>query len=413
MRRIVVWKVLVSIAITGLAAAGARHLSTLDLTAIVVCVSLAGLLVASFDQVADPRSSGEGALAKRVNRELVAVIAYALFALGLSAAIYVVAIRNVDPDGLLKSATEAAVENIKGATSAAVDGIEGASSQAVENIGASAASAELGIEDATGRATLDIEDAADQASKEIDATVRTATRAAEVAESVAREARAVLEAVELDLSDVNQRLDSIETTALWISERLAEHMAGPSAAEELNLPECVQGALVRQGESCTYLGVGTFAVREQGAAFPTSDATMRGEWVQANLVLQGQHHTFQAIEEPDGRWRIYAAGQWQAVEGRDCQVGATIEPGSYCVWRGNPFRVYATNDLVTDREHAVQFTHGYAHLDLQFYFDAYDDQLISVTDDYEDKQGNPVSRKFIAQRDPESDSRAWIIVCAD
>ena len=61
----------------------------------------------------------------------------------------------------------------------------------------------------------------------------------------------------------------------------------------------------------------------------------------------------------------------------------------------------------------MQFTEGYTHLDLQYWPDAYDDQVISVTDEFEDKEGNPITRKFIAQCDPESDTRAWIIICAD
>lgn len=30
-----------------------------------------------------------------------------------------------------------------------------------------------------------------------------------------------------------------------------------------------------------------------------------------------------------------------------------------------------------------------------------------------DARDNSVTRKFIAQHDPESDARAWIIICAD
>ena len=176
---------------------------------------------------------------------------------------------------------------------------------------------------------------------------------------------------------------------------------------------CESGLQIEVGESCTYAGFGEFGVDVDGAVFPSADAPARRGWVQADWVIGGEHHTFQAVEESDSRWRIYAAGLWQPVEGRDCAVGGGVEPGEYCVWRGNVFRVYATNDLVTDREHAVQFTEGYAHLDLQFWPDGYDDQLISVTDEFEDKQGNPATRKFIAQRDPESDTRSWIIVCAD
>jgi len=182
---------------------------------------------------------------------------------------------------------------------------------------------------------------------------------------------------------------------------------------ETPIGPCQVDDLIAAGSVCWYEGIGSFVVSSDGARFPVDGVPLSRDWLQVDWIKDGDHYTFQAVEVSSKDWRIYAAGQWQAVEGRDCQVGATIEPGYYCVWRGNPFRVYATNDLVTDREHAVQFTHGYAHLDLQFYYDAYDDQLISVTDDYEDKQGNPASRKFIAQRDPESDSRAWTIVCAD
>lgn len=202
-----------------------------------------------------------------------------------------------------------------------------------------------------------------------------------------------------ELGDVNDRLAKIE------------QFLGIIQAEDVG--PCISGLELSPNQACGYAGLGNLRVSDRGAAFPTEDARMLRGYLQADWIIQGEHHTLQAVEETAGRWKIYAAGQWQLVEDRDCQVGATIEPGYFCVWRGNVFRVYATNDLVTDREHTVQFTAGYAHLDLQFWFNAYDDQVISVTDEFEDKQGNPVIRKFIAQRDPESTTRAWIIICAD
>ena len=304
-------------------------------------------------------------------------------------------------------------ELLKGAAETLTDAA-GAASGAADD----ATDAAMGLDAAASKVESSAEmtaEAAEQAELAAQTTTQAAAdvkKAAEVAEDAGNAATdAAIDVsgaandLRLELGKMQERLDEI-VGRMSDNERHSQAEAGRGY--------CAEASLLLVGESCvlTNLGV-TFAITEQGAAFPTDDAPVRRGWIQADWVIGGEHHTFQAVEVSDGRWRIYAGGQWQPVAGRDCQVGAGVEPGQYCVWRGNIFRVYATNDLVTDREHAVQFTEGYDHLELQFWPDGYDDQLISVTDEFEDKQGNSVSRKFIAQRDPESDTRAWIVICAD
>lgn len=382
----------------------------------------ASLVVAALDHFASRRATDEpnrdSANGLRMLGGLLAVMAFIVL---IGGTLLIIVDEDVEPTGLITGLGR--VDDLEG-TASILDGTVGDLDDSVhkldetsealnETSGALAATTDTlgGVVEDTTEATKALTDRVD----DVEASADKAVTAAGDVEAASVEVSAAAASLTSSLGDISSEHAGLHDQLDEIIDRLDGASAAHVSAPASSIGPCERGVEVSVGESCRYPSFGLeFVVSEAGASFLAlaGDATQRG-YVQADLIVRGEHHTFQAVEESDGRWRIYAAGQWQAIAGRDCAVGATVEPGYYCVWRGNPFRVYATNDLVTDREHAVRFSHGYAHLDLQFYFDGYDDQLISVTDDHEDKQGNPVSRKFIAKRDPESDSRAWIIVCAD
>ncbi len=276
--------------------------------------------------------------------------------------------------------------------------------------------------DETSKSLTATTDDLDEAVKKTTAATDALTTRVDVVEDSADRAEAAAGAVEAaaegltsSLTEFGSGQERLEQRMAEIVERLDAAFADPDVEPASTVGPCDRGLEASIGESCSYPQLGLqFVVSEDGASFlaPTDAEPQRG-YVQADLIVRGEQHALQAVEEAEGRWRIYAAGLWQSTDGVECQVGGRVEPGEYCTWRGNTLRVYATNDFVSPDGNRAQFSRGYAHLDLQYYRDAYNDRLISVSDDFEDKQGNPVSRKFIAQRDPESDARAWIIICAD
>ena len=116
----------------------------------------------------------------------------------------------------------------------------------------------------------------------------------------------------------------------------------------------------------------------------------------------------QAIERGSSNvWQIEAAGEWQSMGQCSSHIGEKILPGQYCFWGSQPFRVYATGEIVNERFLGDNFSSGFGELER-----AYEPNVRHAF--VVERGGQDDGRRFRAERESRSgESSGWTIRRAD
>lgn len=180
-----------------------------------------------------------------------------------------------------------------------------------------------------------------------------------------------------------------------------------SQARDASPPMCSRDLTLTVGGLCAVPGAGTFEVTTGGATWPSSAGFQRRGWLQADVVTAGRHITLQALEAGStNTWTVVAAGEWQDLGQCSSVVGEEIRPGQFCFWGSQPFRVYATGEVVNERHRGDDFSSGFAEVERPNGKNESDAHRIVLDDTDQD-------RTFSAHRSPVEGSTSWIVDQAD
>ena len=169
--------------------------------------------------------------------------------------------------------------------------------------------------------------------------------------------RSVNEQIAGVAQEIRDYTGSTDASLKRIEDRLGSEQpltADPSPSREpepasRDLGLCQPGFTVRVGEQCSTLGPQPFEVLADGAYSPwDTRAPERLNRETIKVDPPEGNVTFQARRQPTGDWVILASGQWENTG--TCARQRILRPGQYCIEQrsGDPFRVYATDELNPD-----------------------------------------------------------------